>query len=351
MLLAIDVGKGTEDVICWDKTSPIENAIQLVMPSSAQILKKRISDLLDPEKPLYITGDIIAGEPWHKVVYDHCKEYPGTVVMDETAAKSLRYNLAQVRERGITVVKSIENAPEDRLVVLSDIVWERLRSVLSYSDDVNVEAVLLCCQDHGEPSDRTRSVRDFRMTEIYKGLEKTGRIEDLLLCSSGIPHTLPRLQSIATSASRNFPQAEVFVMDSSPAVVLGTIIGEGLELVVNAGNGHTIAMILNDSEVQSVFEHHTGLLDENKLERHLKRLILGELSHREIMDERGHGVYYRTPQSSGDLPVHGSIETVLIGPNRGKFSGLGRMGHPGGNMMMAGPIGLIKAYLYKKQKE
>lgn len=342
MILSIDVGKGTEDVICWDGQSPIENSIQLVLPSTAQLLKDKISKLISPQVPLYFTGDTIAGEPWHKVVYDHCAKFPGTIIMDYQAARSLRYNLNQVRSRGIHVVEDIGTPPPERTISLEDIYWERLIPLLNLSgiSASEIETVLLCSQDHGEPADPERSARDFRMTEIYRRLDASGDLCDLMMDAKQVPPSFPRLQSMSQHASHQFPHADIYVMDSSPAVILGTMEGSGNEVIINVGNGHTVVMLIENGIVIAVYEHHSGFINREKIKGHVQKLLLGNLSHNEILEEHGHGVYRR---SSASNPENYSIK--VIGPNRMKISGLGEFSHPGGNMMMAGPLGLLRAFL------
>ena len=41
-ILAIDVGTGTQDILLFDSTQPVENALQLIMPSPTQIAAGRI---------------------------------------------------------------------------------------------------------------------------------------------------------------------------------------------------------------------------------------------------------------------------------------------------------------------
>ena len=102
LILAIDIGKGTEDAMLYDPKKPMENAIQLVLPSTAQILAKSISKAKSDN--ICISGELMAGEPWHKEVYARCKRLPESVVMTKTAALSLRYNLDQVRNKGVKIV-------------------------------------------------------------------------------------------------------------------------------------------------------------------------------------------------------------------------------------------------------
>ena len=248
MILSIDVGKGTEDILIFDENKQIENAIQLVLPSTAQILKDQLLD--DDSELIFISGSLMAGEPWHKVVYDKCAANPNSVIMTETAARSLRYSLDQVRSKNVMVLSDSEFEMEyeqqkkkqeetdefpmysTRLSIsrysISDINFGRIEAVLKGSniDLKRIRKVLLCVQDHGEPSDPNQSARDFRMTAIYSRLDENGRLENLMFRSADIPKDLPRLKSVANSAINFFSHLDaddIYVMDSSPAVILGVI--------------------------------------------------------------------------------------------------------------------------------
>jgi uncharacterized protein (DUF1786 family) len=351
LILAIDVGKGTEDVLLFEESEPIENSLQLVLPSTAQIFKKQLEK--DVSERIVISGEIMAGEPWHKVVYAKTSKNPESVIMSSTAAKSLRYNLDQVRIKGVKIVRDDQISEfTGSQYYLSDINWQRIDDIISSSgyNLTDIDTVLLCCQDHGEPTDPNQGVRDFRMKSVYQPLQKNGRLEDLLIRSNDIPKTLPRHQSISKSAINHFDYLDadnVFVMDSSPAVVLGGLLGKKKELAINVGNGHTLAVFLRNQVVQAIYELHTGGVVPDTLMRDLQLLSQNKLHHEEILARGGHGIFKKEKMDLSVPEFEDYLPITLIGPNRSKLMDLEvNLVHPGGNMMMAGPIGLIQAYHY-----
>lgn len=350
LILAIDVGKGTEDTLLWETDEQnFENAIQTVLPSRTNMLSKRIQKLIDRDQKIIIDGAIMAGEPWHKHLYEYASNHPHRVIMTETAAMSLRYNLDQVRSRGITTITETELVEKKLIpnVTTSDIEWDRIQHILTRSNYSisDIEAVLISCQDHGNPSDPAQSTRDYRMKEIYSNLDKTGQLEDLLVSLPKISNDMPRHKSIATSAFNTFDHLskdQIFVMDSSPAVVLGTLNPElDKEIVINVGNGHTIIIGTNQQLVEFAYELHTGGVTPERIKSDIERIFQQDLTHQQSLDEGGHGLYIREQP----LDLEQFKPFSLIGPNRELLKTLEvEFIHPIGNMMMAGPYGLIRAY-------
>lgn len=62
-ILAIDVGTGTQDIMIYDTTKELENAIKLVLPSPHLYISQRISEI---ENDLYFDGEIMGGEKLKK---------------------------------------------------------------------------------------------------------------------------------------------------------------------------------------------------------------------------------------------------------------------------------------------
>ena len=88
-----------------------------------------------------------------------------------------------------------------------------------------------------------------------------------------------------------------------------------------------------------VYEHHTSLLDREKLADHINRFSQGSLTHDEIFEQWGHGVAYQ--------PGYGELApcrpVVITGPRRELARGLGHMAAPWGEMMLSGCFGLVEA--------
>ena len=117
----------------------------------------------------------------------------------------------------------------------------------------------------------------------------------------------------------------------------------GPSLVVNVGNGHTIAALLIDRKIEGLYEHHTHELTPKKLEDDLNLFLRGELESGKIFEENGHGVINLKP-------FYGDVSVFVTGPNRDLFKGTSlkfTYAAPGGNTMMTGPMGLVRAAQFR----
>lgn len=353
MILAIDIGKGTEDVLLYDESKNIENSIQLILPSTAKILAEKIKTM--GKKCIFIIGDTMAGEPWNAEIYKKVAKYPNTVFMTPQAARSLRYNLEAVEKRGIVIVESEEqiNSKNFETIELSDVDWNRIKLIISNSNiSLNkIDTLLLCCQDHGEPLDPKQSTRDFRMKVIYQGLKENGLLEELLYEYNNVPSHLPRFRSLIKRASKEFPQVakkNILIMDSSPAVTLGALdeISDSKKIIINIGNGHTLASFFTGRTIDCIYEIHTGAVNSKSLMEDLILLGQNKLTHEQALAKGAHGVFVRNKLILNEN-IRSIYDIYCIGPNRDKIKDLNPIYiHPGGSMMMAGPIGLIIAYNY-----
>ena len=119
--------------------------------------------------------------------------------------------------------------------------------------------------------------------------------------------------------------------------------GKNTELAINVGNGHTLAAFLNKGIVQAIYETHSSAVKPDDLMYILNKIVRDEITHEEILDMGGHGLLKLNSLKSMKLDNYNPF--TLIGPNRSKLSELNvNLVHPIGNMMMAGPIGLLKAF-------
>ena len=348
-ILAIDIGAGTEDVLLYDdQKSSIENCIKMVLPSPCQVFAKKVKDATLTCKDIFVKGDTIGGGPLSNALKRHV-ETGFKVYMTEEAAYSVRNNLGQVKAYGIEIVA--DSRPEDfkgETIVLREVNIDNISLFLqsfeeSFSD---IDFVAIAVQDHGIfPKEMTN--RQFRINKIKELLTKNPKPEAFAFKENEIPSCYPRMQSAARASRRQLPDATVLLMDTSPDAILGCLMDPAVEgcnpvLAVNLGNGHTMAAIIEDGKVTAVLEHHTRLLNPKKLENLLKDFADGKLCNEMIFDDNGHGMFYlKTP------PGFSKIEMVVVtGPNRKIMAETGLDVHfatPGGDVMMAGPVGLVEA--------
>ena len=62
-ILAVDVGTGTQDILLFESEQPVENALQLIMPSPTKIAEGRIRRATEARRPVLVTGVNSGGEP------------------------------------------------------------------------------------------------------------------------------------------------------------------------------------------------------------------------------------------------------------------------------------------------
>ncbi|HIH44127.1 MAG TPA: DUF1786 domain-containing protein, partial [Candidatus Methanoperedenaceae archaeon] len=139
------------------------------------------------------------------------------------------------------------------------------------------------------------------------------------------------------------------LMDTGIAAIRGAILDDAEPscLAVNIGNGHTLAGVVVDGRLISLFEHHTHRMSSSKLDDYLKRLCDGGLDFQEVFDDGGHGCYIEETIGFKNM---GSI--LVTGPNRSimESSGLDfRFAAPFGDMMLTGCFGLVDACLSKRK--
>jgi uncharacterized protein (DUF1786 family) len=158
---------------------------------------------------------------------------------------------------------------------------------------------------------------------------------------------MTRLQAVEDSAGSI--DAPLLVMDTAPAAVLGATLDPVVQklersLIANVGNFHTLAFRLAGDQVEGVFEHHTGLVDREKLDRLLIDFAAGELTHDQVFDDHGHGALIHAPD-----PYHlgeGDFDVVITGPRRNLMGGSKLRTYfaaPFGDMMLTGCFGLLAA--------
>ena len=154
----------------------------------------------------------------------------------------------------------------------------------------DLTAVAIAVFDHGNaPLDI--SDRKFRFDYLDERIRAENRLSAFAYAAEKIPAQMTRLQAVANS-SRDIP-AQVIVMDTAPAAVLGATLDPLTQrhergLFLNIGNMHTLAFRLGSEGIEGVFEHHTGLLDQAHLEELLLRFAEGSLTNENVFGHHGH---------------------------------------------------------------
>ncbi len=337
-ILAIDIGAGTQDILLFDSQKKIENCISLVLPTPSKYFAEKLKAI---EGYVYIHGDTIGGGSLGRAILHHIqKGY--RVVMEESAAYSIRNDLDEVRSMGIEVGKKPETDHFQELEI-REVDLPLLANFLSnFGEDSKVDAVAIAVQDHGV-APKGVSDRAFRFANMERMLREDNRPEMFHFLEDSVPEYCLRMRS-AVGAVRRSSRAPVLVMDTCFCAILGCLDEvSGPSIVVNVGNGHTIAALILERKIEALYEHHTHELTPKKLEEDLRLLIRGELSGKKVFEENGHGAVTLRP-------FREEVKVVVTGPNRdffGETSFRFIYASPGGNTMMTGPIGLVRAAQYR----
>ncbi len=169
----------------------------------------------------------------------------------------------------------------------------------------------MCAQDHGVPPPG-ESHLDFRHSMFTDLLEKNPYPHTLLFEADEVPEALNRLRCLALSA-RSFPTAEVYVMDSGMAAMLGgsmDILAKQKQhlLILDVATSHTVGAAMRGDEIAGFFEYHTSDITLARLEQLMVDLCEGKLEHSRVLSEGGHGAFGR--RSFGFDAVEG--ESILL---------------------------------------
>jgi uncharacterized protein (DUF1786 family) len=352
-ILAVDVGTGTQDILLFDSTQPVENAQQMVMPSPTRIAAGRIRRATESRRAVALTGVISGGGPCAWALEDHLRAGLEAYATPEAAA-TLDDDLDAVVRMGVTLVSEDELPRVDaQRVPLRDLDLDAIRSALSTFDvSGDFDGVAAGCLDHGA-SPPGHSDRLFRFEHLRRVVEGWNDLRAFAYLPEELPEYLTRARSVMACADAGAPA--VF-LDTGPAAALGALqdpaVGrEDEQCVLNLGNMHALAFHLRGTQIVSLYEHHTGEMTAGQTEDFTARLVAGTLAHEEIFDSKGHGAYFaenrgtREPEERKGRPI-----VAVIGPQRGKLRGSRLDPYfavPHGDMMIAGCYGLLWAFAEK----
>jgi uncharacterized protein (DUF1786 family) len=347
-ILAVDIGTGTQDVLLFDTSGPVENCVKMVMPSPTQIAADRIRRATKARRPVVLTGSVQGGGPCHWALEDHLRAGLRAYATPE-AATTFDDDLDAVRAMGVGVVGEDEALRlEGERVDLRDLDLAALRRALAEFDvPGDFDGVAAGCLDHGA-APPGYSDRLFRFEHLRRVVEG----ENDLRAFAFLPPELPSYLTRARALMREAEQEEgTLFLDTGPAAALGalqdpTVAGAGRQVVLNLGNMHALAFHLEGTRVISLYEHHTGEMATEQIEDFTERLIDGRLRHEEVFGSKGHGAFYAAGEvRGGPAPL-----VAVTGPQRGRLR-TSRLrpyfAAPHGDMMISGCFGMVKAFAYR----
>jgi uncharacterized protein (DUF1786 family) len=354
--LTVDIGTGTQDIYLYQSGLVIENGFKLVLPSPTMIIFRKIQASTQRGEDILLTGVTMGGGPSHWAARDHIQA-GYTLYATPDAARSFDDDLDLLRESGVEVVSEDEagSLPGDvKRIRLQDFDFKAIADALSHFEVslADLAGVAVAVFDHGAapPGYSDRQFRfDYlaeRLTPIKEGAPGK-RLSNLAFLRGEIPEKMTRL--LAVEASAQGVDAPLLVMDTAPAAVLGAGLDPQVRdrkrvMIANLGNFHTLAFRLQGDAVEGVFEHHTGLIDREKMDDLLKEFAAGTLVHEDIFEDHGHGalIYVPEPYPLG----RGEFDLVITGPRRNLMRDSSLRTYyaaPYGDMMLTGCFGLLAA--------
>ena len=337
-ILAIDIGSGTQDILVWRKGRPVENCPKMILPSPTSVVAEMVQQSTKQGKHLFLRGDTMGGGPCSNAVRNHLRAGLKVFAL-EKAALTFNDDLEKVRAMGIQVVSERPEIEPLVEIEMGDLQIHKIQHILDTFQIPLPETLVVAVQDHGySPHTSNRTTR-FKMWK--RVLESQNGLHNLLFETP--PSLMTRMKAVKAAA----PHA--WVMDTGAAAIMGALLdpwlakrtAEGV-MVVNIGNEHILAALVKGSRVYGIYEHHSSLMNPDKLKDHLDRFKKGKLSNEEVFEDMGHGCFVH-PEG----PNMSEFSYVgLTGPNRGTYESLGgHMAAPFGDMMLTGCFGLVEAFL------
>lgn len=341
--LMLDIGAGTLDMLYYDTDRDIH--YKAVVRSPVRVLADGIRQT---RGDLLLTGSEMGGGPVSQALIDRA----GTaeVVMSREASATIHHDMQRVLAHGIQVkdaaeVDGLTNDSRFSHLCTGDLQPDRLRRLVEgFGVPFSFDVVAVCAQDHGVAPPGVSHL-DFRHRMFTAALDRHPVPQALLYRSDQVPAEMNRLSAIAGDVAA-LPADRVYVMDSGMAAILGAsrdvlAVNQKRILVLDVATSHTVGAAMEEGVLCGFFEYHTTDITAERLDRLLRDLADGKLSHRKILEEGGHGAYLRSAFG------YDRVQLILAtGPRRAlaERSTLPVVfGAPWGDNMMTGTVGLMEA--------
>ncbi|MFO8011596.1 MAG: DUF1786 domain-containing protein [Dehalococcoidia bacterium] len=345
-ILAIDIGGLTQDILLFDTSQTIENCVKMIMPSPTYNLAVAIRKATQAGRPVFFTGTNMGGGPSKKALRAHIQAGFQAFATPEASA-TFDDDPEQVRKMGVQIITEDRKPLGNDLETIrtGDLNMEAFEKALRAFDvDPRIDALTIAVLDHGAAPPGV-SDRVFRFQHLEETVKLRRSLFDFAYLKGEIPPHLTRMKAVAESLERDIP---LLVMDTPIAAAIGAledpvVAGHSHRLIVNAGNFHTLAFHLKGDSICGLFEHHTRLLNIDRIDNMVTRLVSGELTGKEVYEDEGHGCLVM--ESSDDFPF-----IAVTGPQRGlmNHSKLNPyFAAPYGDMMLTGCFGLVRAFARK----
>ena len=343
--LMLDIGAGTLDMLYYDTDHDLH--YKAVARSPVRVLADEIRNM-GKKTNLMVTGGEMGGGPVSQALIDRAAT--AEVLMTAPAAATIHHDRERVTRHGIRVVDRAEaekkkKDPAFGHVSVGDLQPGRLQRIVEgMGVPFAFDAVAICAQDHGVAPPGVSHL-DFRHQLFAAALERNPVPQALMYRSDEVPESMNRLLTIAQDALY-LPTDRVYVMDSGMAAILGASMDplaadKETILVLDIATSHTVGAAMQNGQLYGFFEYHTKDITVGRIDQLLKTLPEGRLSHRQILDEGGHGAYSRKAVGFADVQL-----ILSTGPRRGLIAASTlpiTLGAPWGDNMMTGTVGLLEA--------
>lgn len=345
-ILTVDVGTGTQDVLLFDSERELENCFKLVLPSPTAVAADRIRVATQARQRLVLQGVTMGGGPCHWATMDHVRSGL-EVFATPDAARTFDDDLEAVAEMGIHVVGDDEaigliDAGAAHVFMRDLGLGQILHTLTSFGVNVKLQALAVAVFDHGA-APAGLSDRVFRFNYLRERLASGAGLAGFGFKRDAVPEAMTRLRAVASTAPSDLP---LLLMDTAPAAVLGALEDRSVRtaeapIVANVGNFHCLAFHLVDGHVAGLFEHHTGELSPGRLAAYVAQLGDGSITDAEVFADKGHGALVLDAQAPPPdlLAVTGPRRALLVQSGVQPYLAV-----PHGDMMLAGNLGLLRAY-------
>ncbi|MDQ1254495.1 MAG: hypothetical protein QG646_3749 [Euryarchaeota archaeon] len=361
LILAADIGTGTQDILLYDSEKEVENSLIMVMPAPTRIIAEKVRKATGEGKAIVLTGDIMGGGPSAFAIRDHL-EAGFRVYATEKAALTIHDSIEKVKDFGLLLVSEAEakrlvNEENALNIVMRDFDPEAVSSALSIFEVPMPENYAVAVQDHGNAPEISNRIYRF---ELFKELiDRGGKLENFVYRPEGIPEAFTRMKAQAISLHESFGNRKIrsVFMDTGPAAVFGALTDPAAvqpSIVINIGNGHTLGALVLENRITALFEHHSFLMNPEKLQDYIIRLADGKLGFDEVFSDGGHGAYVK--EALGFEQVR---SIMVTGPKREMLGKLPdseilpeilnklHFAAPFGSMMLSGCFGLLAGFSEK----
>ena len=350
-ILTVDIGTGTQDILLYDSRLGIENSFKLILPSPTMITYRWIRTATRQKQGILLTGVTMGGGPSQWATEAHLRAGLPVYATPE-AARSFNDDLNLIGDMGVTLVSLDEAGKLTGQIThleLRDFDFTAIAQVFTrFSVDLGDLAALgVAVFDHGNAPPGT-SDRQFRFDYLDRRIREANRLSAFAYRAQEIPTSMTRMQAVAESCKSI--DTPLVVMDTAPAAILGALYDPQVRqrprvMITNVGNFHTLATRLGPSGIEGLFEHHTGLIDQQQLEKMVISLADGSLQYSDVFDQHGHGAFV-----SHHLPLpmyEPGFNVAVTGPRRNLLKTGAQLkpyyAAPFGDMMTTGCVGLLSA--------